>query len=82
MAIGAFDRIDRMLVKKYAQEKVDNHESMESAVKPEAMMTAMNNSAAMYRDFLSLNVKLKKACSSINTKMARYTTSMVQRAYA
>ena len=30
MAIGAEDYIDQLLVKKYAEEKVDNHDNMES----------------------------------------------------
>ena len=29
MAIGAEDYIDQLLVKKYAEEKVDNHDNME-----------------------------------------------------
>ena len=46
MAIGAQDYIDKLLVKKYADEKVDNHEMVESLVKPEDMMTHMNNAAS------------------------------------
>ena len=79
MAIGATDYIDRMLVKKYAQEQVDNHDNTESAVKPEAMMTAMNNCAAIQRDFLYLNNKLKQVCSKINVQNAIYTHSMAQK---
>ena len=30
MAVGAEDYIDQLLVKKYADEKVDNHDDMES----------------------------------------------------
>ena len=43
MAIGARDRIDQLLVKKYAQERVDNHENMTSMVNPEKMMAAMKD---------------------------------------
>ena len=32
MAIGAEDYIDQLLVKKYAEEKVDNHDDMESLI--------------------------------------------------
>ena len=35
MAIGARDYIDQLLVKKYAQEKVDNHENREDDVSDE-----------------------------------------------
>lgn len=41
MAIGAEDYIDQLLVKKYAEEKVDNHENMESMVDPSKMMGAV-----------------------------------------
>ena len=34
MAVGARDYIDRLLVKKYANEKVDNHEAIESMDDP------------------------------------------------
>ena len=45
MAIGAEDYIDQLLVKKYAEEKVDNHDNMESMVDPHKMMSAMNAQA-------------------------------------
>ena len=44
MAVGAQDRIDKLLVKKYAKEQVDNHDlGMSSMVDPEKMMVAMND---------------------------------------
>ena len=54
MAIGAEDYIDQLLVKKYAEEKVDNHEDMESMVNPEKMMEVMNDYASMYRNMMNL----------------------------
>ena len=47
MAIGARDFIDKLLVEKYAQEKVDNHEegALTSKVSADDMMSAMNVSA-------------------------------------
>ena len=54
MAIGARDYIDQLLVKKYAQEKVDNHENTTSMVNPEKMMSAMNDYAATLRNMMEL----------------------------
>ncbi len=72
MAIGAQDYIDQLLVKKYAQEKVDNHDAMVSMVQPEKMMTAMNDYSSVSRNMFALNQKLKAACSSINAMSAQY----------
>ena len=62
MAVGARDYIDKLLVKKYADEKVDNHEAMES----------MNDVAAIQRNMFMLSQKLSSACYAINAKSARY----------
>lgn len=72
MAVGAQDYIDKLLVKKYAKEKVENHENMvESMVDPEKMMETMNDVAAVQRSMLALSNKLSSVCSQINAK-ARY----------
>lgn len=73
MAVGAEDYIDQLLVKKYAEEKVDNHENMESMVDPEKMMDAMNDYANMYRNMMNLKQRLNIACYAINARTARYT---------
>ena len=75
MAIGARDYIDQLLVKKYAQEKVDNHENTVSVVNPEKMMSAMNDYASMSRNMLEKRQKLSSACSRVNARSARYVTS-------
>ena len=80
MAIGAFDYIDKMLVKKYAQEKVDNPENVSSMVNPEKMMSAMNDYAAMSRNMFALNQQLSKACYRINARTARYTNPILRKA--
>ncbi|MBR1908074.1 hypothetical protein IJ818_03970 [bacterium] len=77
MAIGARDRIDQLLVKKYAQERVDNHEAMTSMVNPEKMMSAMNDFASMHRNMFVLSQRLNQACSRINARTARYATNTV-----
>ena len=72
MAIGAQDYIDQLLVKKYAQEKVDNHDAIESMVQPEKMMEAMTDYSNMSRNMFGLNQKLTAACYAINAVSAQY----------
>lgn len=71
MAVGARDYIDKLLVKKYADEKVDNHESLESMVDPDKMLDAMNDVATIQRNMFALSQRLSAACYAINAK-ARY----------
>jgi len=73
MAIGAKDYIDQLLVKKYSNEKVDNHDNVASMVNPEKMMEAMNDYASMHRNMFALKQQLNVACYSINARTARYT---------
>ena len=77
MAIGANDYIDRLLVKKYAKEQVDNHDNTQSMVNPEKMMSAMNDYATMSRNMFALSQKLNLACSQINARTARYATRTI-----
>ena len=74
MAIGARDFIDKLLVEKYAQEKVDNHEadSLVSKVSADDMLTAMNYSSDSYRMMLAMNAKLTRACYGVVAKSAKY----------
>ena len=80
MAIGARDRIDQMLVKKYAQQQVDNHDNTVSMVNPDKMMSAMNDYASMSRNMFVLSQKLNTACSRLNARTARYATSPIRQA--
>lgn len=73
MAIGAHDYIDQLLVKKYSQEKVDNHDNTASMVDPEKMMDAMKDYASMQRNMFALSQKLQSTCYAINARTARYT---------
>ena len=72
MAVGARDYIDKLLVKKYADEKVDNHEAMESMVNPEKMLEAMNDVANIQRNMFMLSQKLCSTCYAINAKAANF----------
>ena len=78
MSVGAEDYIDQLLVKKYAEEKVDNHDNMESMVDTEKMMGAMNDYANMYRNMVNLKQRLNIACYAINARTARYTKTRAQ----
>ena len=80
MAIGARDRIDQLLVKKYAQQQVDNHDNTTSMINPEKMMSAMNDYASMSRNMFVLSQKLNTACSSLNARSARFATSPIRQA--
>ena len=72
MAIGARDYIDKLLVKKYADEKVDNHDALESMVDPNKMLDAMNDVAMLQRNMFALSQKLYRTCYEINARTARY----------
>ena len=72
MAIGARDVIDQLLVKKYANEQVDNHTDITSMIDPNKMMEAMNDVATVQRNMFALSQKLQMTCYSINARAARY----------
>lgn len=72
MAIGARDVIDQLLVKKYANEQVDNHTDITSMIDPNKMLEAMNDVATVQRNMFMLSQKLNIACAAINAKRARY----------
>lgn len=74
MAIGAREFIDKLLVEKYAQEKVDNHEedALVSKVNADDMMYAMNASAQTFRTMMALNNRLTGVCYGVVSKSAKY----------
>ena len=76
MAIGARDYIDKLLVKKYADEKVDNHDAMESMVDPNKMLETMNDIAAIQRNMFALSQRLQRTCYAVNARSARYKDSV------
>ena len=74
MAVGARDFIDKLLVEKYASEKVDNHDpdSLVSRVSADDMYESMNASANHYRTMLQLNNRLTMVCYGVVAKSAKY----------
>ena len=79
MGIGAEDYIDKMLVQKYQEEKVDNHDNTTSMVDTDEMYAAMNDYASTLRNMMELRQRLNIACYAINARTARYQKSMGQR---
>jgi len=77
MAVGARDYIDKLLVKKYADEKVDNHDAMESMIDPNKMLETMNDVAAIQRNMFMLSQKLYSACYAVNARAARYQKKVI-----
>ena len=74
MAIGARDFIDKLLVEKYAQEKVDNHDesSLVSRISADDMHDAMKASSETYRTMMTLNNRLTMVCYGVVAKSAKY----------
>ena len=78
MAVGASDYIDKLLVQKYANQKVDNHEedALVSKICAEDMMTAMNTYADNSRQMLLLKNRLTIACYGAVAQAAKYESSV------
>ena len=74
MAVGAREFIDKLLVEKYAQEKVDNHneDALVSKVSANDMMSMMHASAMSCRNMLELNNRLTMVCYGVVSKSAKY----------
>ena len=77
MAVGARDFIDKLLVEKYANEKVDNHDenAYVSKVSADNMLDAMNNCANNFRNMMALNSRLTTVCYGVIAKSAKYVKS-------
>ena len=71
MAVGAKDKIDRELVKKYAKLKMDNPETTK-LVDSQKMLSAMNDYAMMQRQMLEMNNRLKDICTDVTSKSVVY----------
>ena len=72
MAVGARDFIDKLLVEKYAKEKVDNHENMTSKIPPDEVFEVMNNVSNNAINYFKLSQRLAIACYAVNAKAAKY----------
>lgn len=79
MAVGPRDYIDQLLVKKYADEKVDCSEGI-TAVDQETMLGAMDDFSNMKKNMMILNNKLSSVCAAVNAMSAQYRVSRFARA--
>ncbi len=77
MSIGAREFIDKLLVEKYSNTQVDNHneDAFTSKVNADDMMYAMNASAANFKTMLALNKRLTSVCYGVVSKSAKYVTT-------
>ena len=72
MAVGAKDFIDKLLVEKYAREKVDNHDNMTSKIPPDEVLEVLNNVSNYAINYFKLSQRLAIACYAVNAKAAKY----------
>ena len=74
MAIGARDFIDKLLVEKYAQEKVDNHneDALTSRISADDVMRIMNYVSTNTMTQMKLSRRLSIACYAVNAMSANY----------
>jgi hypothetical protein len=77
MSIGAREFIDKLLVEKYSNSQVENHneDALVSKVNADDMMYAMNASAANFKTMIALNKRLTSVCYGVVSKSAKYMTS-------
>ena len=71
MPVGAFNRLDQELVKKYSKLKMDNPDTTK-LVDSQKMLSAMNDYAMMQRSMMDMQSKLKDICSNVTTKSVSY----------
>ena len=81
MAFRPKDKIDMMIVQKYASEKMDNC-TYTALVNPNEMMVAMRDYAEVQRNFMVLNNQLKNFCQTVSSKAAAYRASRMPQANA
>lgn len=78
MAVGAQDYIDQLLVKKYADQQVDNHDNMESLVPAETMLRSMNDQGKTQQDMLSVQNSIQGAGSNVLNKLRAATARYIK----
>lgn len=71
MAVGAKDKTDKAIVKRYYNLKMENLDSTK-LVDPQKMIATMNDYAMMQRNFMDMNQKLKSVCSNVSAMAAVY----------
>lgn len=73
MAIGAKDRLDKALVKKYQSAKVDNAVIQNSMVDPNKMMDTLNDYANAHLEAYRIQQSLHDLCLKAMAMNIKYT---------
>ena len=71
MAFKQQDRIDKNLVKKYYNLKMENPDTTK-LVDSKKMLDTMNEYAMMQRNMFAINEKLKSICNDVTSKSVVY----------
>ena len=73
MAVGAQDKLDKALVRKYQSLKVDNAVIQNSMVDPEKMMETMNDYANAHMEAFRIQQTLRGICTKAISMNIQYT---------
>lgn len=73
MAIGAHDKLDKALVKKYQSMKVDNAIVENSMIDPNKLMNTMNDYANAQMEAYRIHQALRDLCTKATTMSFKYT---------
>lgn len=73
MTIGAQDALDKSLVRKYANLKVDNAIVQNSMIDPNKMMSTLNDYANAHMEAFRIQQALKDVCSKAISMNIQYT---------
>ena len=72
MAIGARDRIDKAIVKKYSDKQVDKHDIEQSAISADDVMKIMHYVSTNSITQMKLSRRLSIVCYAVNAMSANY----------
>lgn len=73
MAVGAQDKLDKALVRKYQSMKVDNAVIQSSMIDPNKLMDTMNDYANAHMQAFRINQALRDICNKAISMNIQYT---------
>ena len=73
MAVGAQDKLDKALVRKYQSLKVDNAIVQSSMIDPNKMLDTMNDYANAHMEAFRIHQALRDICTKAITMNIQYT---------
>ncbi|MBQ3642926.1 hypothetical protein II906_13530 [bacterium] len=71
MAVGARDKTDKEIVKRYYKLKMENLDNTK-LVDSQKMLETMNDYASMQRNMIDMQQKLKDICNDVTSKSVVY----------